>query len=245
MIGVATLIHQYIWFQRVPKTPAPLIAPEKMSVWAKDAGVSVTNTSLLASIATIHNQFGATQIQLNLYFGKGIWYAGERANQVPLESVVTQFPFLNYWFQFERDDTSGLNQIASLIRKYELDRQIVFGSPFLSVLKRLRTEAPNIPQIMPPPERARLHFYRKWLMLPFFHTDYDVVLVPMDSTQIQGDLTQKFVRLMNHLGLPIWVDQPENLSQVVWLEDRHVKSVKMERVDLALMPRAVLIQPIL
>jgi len=42
------------------------------------------------------------------------------------------------------------------------------------------------------------------------------------------------------LGLPVWVDEPENLSQFIWLEERHVKSVVTSRIDLALLPRATL-----
>ena len=240
VIGVVTLVHQYIWYQRIPKQPSALVAPKQMSVWAKDGGVAITDTSLLASIAIIHDQYGANQIQMNVHFGKGIWYAGMGPDQVPLENVVTRFPFLNYWLQFGQDDTSGLNQIARLIRMDELERQIVFGSPFSSVLEQLRTEAPHIPQIMPQDELNRLVFYRRWLLLPFFHTNYDVVLVPISSTAMRDALTQKFARLMNHLGLPVWVDEPENLSQFIWLEERHITSVRMTQVDLALMPRATL-----
>ncbi|MCF7841524.1 MAG: hypothetical protein K9N11_01605 [Lentisphaeria bacterium] len=239
LIGVLTLIHQYIWYQRTPKIPAELIAPEKMTVWANSGGLPLTDTTLLASIETLKKQYGARHIQLNVFYQEDKWYAS-RAPKITLNEVISTFPFLNYWLALAADDTIGVKALAGLIRSRELERQIVFSSNNVAILHYLQNVLPRIPQIIPPEELERFMTYRKWLLLPFFHTAYDVALVPLDTTLEQGYLKPKFIRALGHLGIPVWVDSVENLSQVLWLADRKVKSVRMDRVDLALLPRATL-----
>lgn len=240
IIGVLTLIHQYIWFQRVPKTPTNLIAPQNLTVWADGGGQALTHLPLIASIGELKDGFGADQFHLNLVFRDGIWFV-DSARLTPLDSVVKRFPFLNYWMEFTQNDTTGLDQIVQLIHAQELERQVILSSEHKMILDRLRRALPRIPQIMPEAELNRFIWHRKLLLLPFFHTDYDVALVPMDTTRYRKELSRRFVRLMDHLGIPVWVDHPENLSQIIWLEERHVRSVRMTRVDLALMPRATLL----
>jgi len=241
-IGVLTLIHQYIWYQRTPKTSTALIAPSKMTVWATRGGQRLTDTGLLASISVLKNRYGAGRIQLDLHYQGAVWYA-DAESATPVDSVITHFPFLKYWFHFTRDDTNGLGRLAQYIRQQELELQLVFSSNFERPLRKLRESLPHLPQIMPPSELKRVIRYRRWLLLPIFHTNYDVALVPMDTTRFRNELTQKFVRLMGHLGIPVWVDEPRNLSQLVWLEERHIKSVRMQRIDLALLPRTILLGP--
>ena len=217
-----------------------MIAPKNLTVWADRGGQALTDSTLLRSIKELKTRYGADQIQFNLNYRNGVWYADSNLHTT-LDSVIERYPFLNYWMTFARNDTGGLERIIQLIRRQELERQIVFSSDHKMVLRRLRQAFPKIPQIMPTTEFQRVIWDRKLLLLPFFHTDFDVALVPMDTTRYRNALSRKFVRLMGHLGIPVWVDRPENLSQVLWLEDRHVKSVRMERVDLALLPRATLL----
>lgn len=239
VIGVLTLIHQYIWYQRTPKIPAELIAPEKMTVWATNGGLNFTDTTLLGSIEQLKEAHGARHVHLNVSHNQGNWYADPN-HKTALATVVTQFPFLNYWLAITKDDTAGVGALAHLIQARELERQIVFSSNNEAILHDLRKMLPRIPQIMPPTELQRFMTYRKLFLLPFFHTGYDVVVIPLDTTRENAYFKTKVIRALGHLGIPVWVDGVENLSQVLWLEERHVRSVRMDRVDLALLPRATL-----
>lgn len=239
LIGVLTLIHQYIWYQRTPKVPTDLVAPEKMTVWANAGGIALTDTTLLVSLDRLKQAYGARYIHLNLIYSRGEWIA-DPVMKTPLTEVTRQFPFLNYWFTLSGRDTSGLEALAHIIRSRELERQIVISGEDIDLLVQFHQLLPNVPRIMPAEELERLVSYRKLLLLPFFHTTYDVALVPLDTTRGMNQFTTKFIRSLGHLGIPVWADGVQNLSQILWLEERQVKSVRMDRVDLALLPRATL-----
>ncbi|MCF7801431.1 MAG: hypothetical protein K9N34_05365 [Candidatus Marinimicrobia bacterium] len=239
VIGVLTLIHQYIWYQRTPNVPSKLIAPEEMTVWANNGGMYLTDTTTLVSIGILKEAYGARHIHLKVSYEQGGWYA-DPARETTLEEVIDTFPFLNYWLSLTGDDTTGVGALVHLIQSRELGLQVVISSHSEATSQELRTWLPRIPQIMPPTELQRFMTYRKILLLPFFHTGYDVAVIPLDTTRENALFKPKFIRALGHLGIPVWVDGVENLSQVLWLAERKVKSVRMDRVDLALLPRATL-----